>query len=159
MRDTGQAIRHPLIYTNIVYSKNGPFGLADQLSELLVPRLGILKRGTFMVKKTAVEDRDTIDNSRVIFAKAVVFLLSTSLVHSLGGEDRMGTMMNDLIAPSIPVLLEPLPGVSGWSYAGRKLFPGGCFSEAANNPHKACLFADELAQAIQTRVFGLACYQ
>lgn len=159
MGNTGQGIRHPLIYTNIVYSKNDPFGLADQLSRLLVPRLGILKQGTFVVKKTAIEGRDAIDNSRVIFAKAVVFLLSPSLVHSLGDEDRMGTMMNDLIAPSIPVLLEPLLGVSGWSYAGRKLFPGGCFSEAANNPHKACLFANELARAIQTRVLGLAGYQ
>lgn len=148
MRDTGQ----PLIWIRLLYSKNDPFGLADQLSELLAPRLKILKGGSFVVKKTAVEEGDDIDNSRVIFAKAVVFLLSPNLVHSLGGENRIGAIMDDLIAPSIPVLLEPLPGVSGWSYAGRMLFPGGCFSEAANNPHKACLFANELAQAIQGRV-------
>lgn len=112
-----------------------------------------------MVKNTEVEEKDSIDNLRVIFAKVVVFLLSPNLVHSLGGEDRIGAIMDDLIAPSIPVLLEPLPGVSGWSYAGRKLFPGGCFSEVADNPHKAGLFANELAQAIQGRVLGSGGYR
>ena len=150
MRDTG----HPLIWTKLLYSKNDPFGLADSLSELLALRMKILKGGSFVVKKTAVQEGDDIDNSRVIFAKAVVFLLSPDLVRSLGGEDRIGAIMDDLIAPSIPVLLEPLAGVSGWSYAGRMLFPGGCFSEAANNQHKACLFANELAQTIQSGVFG-----